>query len=253
MRVIVKTYPADMEYLTLYPIGDVHYGARECREKQFTDYIQRIKADDRAAVILLGDMVNNGIRSSITNVYEEKCTPGQQKRDMTEMLRPIGDKVICAVSGNHELRSARECDVDIMRDMCDAIGCGAAYTPDMAFLKVSVGRKSNRKPATYMFVVTHGAGGGVLLGSGVNKPDGMQIRVDGIDGSISGHVHKPMKIRSPRMVFDPRNNNVVLTDTVIFVCTSWLEYGGYAAQKMLPPVAFQPDTIRLDGREKCMT
>lgn len=242
-----------MDYLTLYPIGDVHYGARECREKQFTDYIQRIKVDDHAAVILLGDLINNSIRSSVANVYEEKYTPGQQKRDMIEMLRPIGDKVICAVEGNHERRSARECDVDITRDMCDAIGCGTAYAPDMAFLKVSVGRKHNGKPATYMFLVTHGAGGGVLLGSGVNKPDAMQVRIDGIDGSISGHTHKPMKVRSLRMVFDSRNNNVVLTDTMIFVCTSWLEYGGYAAQKMLPPTAFHPDTIRLDGREKVMT
>lgn len=170
---------------------------------------------------------------------------------MVELLRPIADKVACAVHGNHEYRTLRDCDVDIMRDICDELGIARVYAGDMGFLKLSVGSKpKNGKPCTYMFVVTHGCGGGALLGSGVNRPDAMQIRVDGVDGILTGHTHKPVKIPSARLAFDPRNNNILQTKTLIFVCTSWLDYGGYAAQKMLPPVAHHPDSIRLDGREK---
>lgn len=239
-----------MDYITLYVLGDIHYGARDCMVDNLRPYIAHIAQDEHAAVVLAGDLINNGVKSSKTNVYEETIMPGQQKRDMIELLRPVSDKIICAVAGNHERRTARESDVDLTYDMCCAWGVETSYTPDMAFLKISLGRKANNKPVTYMLLVTHGAGGGVLLGSGINKPDAMQIRVDGLDGIISGHTHKPAKVPSARLIFDPRNNNVIVTTSLIYVCTSWLDYGGYAAEKLMPPVAFHPDTIRIDGRVK---
>ena len=250
MQVIVKSFPQDTEYLRLYPIADVHYGAAECMEDKFRAYIQIIRDDPHAAVILAGDLVNNGIKSSVTAVYNEKYMPGQQKRDMIEILKPVADKIICAVPGNHELRTLKEANVDITRDILEHLGCPSAYAPDMAFLKISLGCKANRKPCTYMFLVTHGSSGGVLLGSTLNKSDAMQIRVEGVDGIISGHTHKPTKTPSGRMIFDAHNNRVTITKTLIFVCTAWLDYGKYAARKMMPPTAVHPDTIVLDGREK---
>lgn len=251
LKVIARTYPKEWDYLTLYPIADIHLGAAECREKEFERYIDRIKQDDRAVVILAGDLINNGIKSSKTNVYDEIYSPKEQKRRMVEMLRPISNKIITAVTGNHERRSARESDVDITWDMCDALG--VEYGNDMAFVKLSVGEKPNRKPATYMICATHGAGGGALLGSGLNKSDAWQQSVEGLDILISGHVHKPSKTPSARIVFDPHNNNVIVRNTLIFVCTAWLLYGGYPTEKMMRPTAFSPDTIRLDGTAKGWT
>ena len=98
--------------------------------------------------------------------------------------------------------------------------------------------------------MAHGAGGGQLLGSGLNKPDSFQMAVEGVDGIISGHTHKPMKVASARFVFDPHNNTVRRENTLIFVCTSWLGPGGYSEQMLLKPVAFKPDTIMLDGTKK---
>jgi len=52
LKVITKTFPKDLDYLTLYPIGDVHFGAQECMEKEFVQYIKAIEADEHAAVVL---------------------------------------------------------------------------------------------------------------------------------------------------------------------------------------------------------
>lgn len=251
MKVIVKRYQEDMKTLTLYPISDVHLGAAECMEKEFYQYVKAIAVDDTAAVILAGDLCNNGIKSSVTNVYDEVYSPREQKHMMADMLRPIKEKIICAVRGNHCYRTTRETSIDIMEDICRELAIEDVYAQDMGFLKISLGRKiENSKPATYMFCVAHGAGGGQLLGSGANKPDAFQMAVEGVDGIITGHTHKPMKVPSGRFVFDARNNVVKRENTLIFVCTSWLAPGGYPEQKLLKPVAFKPDTIVLSGERK---
>lgn len=251
MKVICQKYPADLDYLTLYPIGDVHYGAKECMEDEFKRYLLRIASDERAAVIILGDMLNNGIKSSVTNCYEEKYTPREQKIGMVNMLETVRDKIICGVRGNHERRSAKDVDVDLMEDMFRELQIASVYAKDMGILKISLGAKDkNGKPATYSFCVTHGSGGGQLLGSGLNRPDSFEAIVENIDGILSGHTHKPMKVPSGRLVFDPHNDNVIHKNTLIFVCTAWLSYGGYPECGMMKPVAFRPDTIRLDGRVK---
>ncbi len=80
MRVITASFPKEWDHMTLYPIADVHYGARECMEREFQVYLQKIQADPLAGVLLAGDLIDNGIRSSVTNVYEQKYTPHQQKK-----------------------------------------------------------------------------------------------------------------------------------------------------------------------------
>lgn len=251
IKVITKEYPRDMDYLTLYPIGDVHWGAAECMEKEFQSYLKLIEADDHAAVITLGDLINNGVKSSVTNCYAEKYRPREQKSMMIDLLSPIRDKIICGVRGNHEYRTVKDADQDVMLDIFTALSIQkTAYASDLGLVKISVGEKHNRKPATYMFGAMHGSGGGTLLGSGLNKSDSMQMCIEGIDGMLSGHTHKPAKVPSARLVFDSHNNNVIRTKTLNFICTSWLNYGGYPERMMLRPTAFAPDTIRLDGRKK---
>lgn len=250
MKVIVKEYPKDMPFLTLYPIADVHWGAAECMETEFERYIQHIKDDPTAAVILAGDLINNGIKSSVTNVYEEKYTPHHQKKAMIRLLEPIRDKIIAGVTGNHEYRCVKETSTDVTEDIFDKLDISDAYAFDAAFVKVSFGRKRNGKPAAYMIYVSHGSSGGALLGSGLSRQDGYQMAIEGVDISISGHTHRPSKTPSSRLVFDPHNNRVTRRNTLIFVCTSWLDYGGYPVRGQLKPTAFYPDTITLYGERK---
>jgi predicted phosphodiesterase len=250
LRVITKTYPKDTEYITLYPISDVHWGAAECMELEFQAYLRQIQDDPTAAVLLAGDLLNNGIKSSKTDVYKEKYPPDVQKEMMIDLLEPIKDKIIAGVAGNHEYRTVKESCQDVMKDIFMALQIKDRYTPDAAFVKISLGEKPNKKPATYMIYLTHGNGGGAALGSGISRQDNYQISIEGVDISISGHTHKPAKVPSARLVFDSRNNNIIRSNTLIFVCTAWLDYGGYPVRAQMRPTAFYPDDIRLDGRSK---
>lgn len=250
LKVITRQYPRETEYLTLYPIADVHWGAAECMEREFQAYIKKIQEDPYAGVVLAGDLINNGIKSSVTNVYDEKYTPHQQKKDMIAMLEPIRCKIIAGVHGNHCYRTIKETSNDVMDDIFDRLGICDCYAGDAAFVKISLGYQANGKPATYMIYLSHGSGGGALLGSGVSRQDAYQMSIEGVDISVTGHTHKPAKVPSSRMIFDPRNNKIIRSNTLIFVCTAWLDCGGYPERKQMRPTAFYPDTIRLDGRKK---
>jgi predicted phosphodiesterase len=255
LKVITRQYPRETEYLTLYPIADVHWGAAECMEREFHAYLRKIQEDESAAVLLAGDLINNGIKSSVTSVYEEKYTPHQQKKDMIELLEPIKHKIVAGVRGNHEYRCVKETSTDIMDDIFSRLGIGDAYAGDAGFIKISLGEKrgcksGNGNPVTYMIYLAHGSGGGSLLGSGLSRQDGYHMAIEGVDISVTGHTHKPTKTPSARMVFDPRNNKIAKSNTLIFVCTSWLDYAGYPERAQMRPTAFYPDTIRLDGTKK---
>ena len=250
MKVIARQYAQDLPYLTLYPISDVHWGAGECMEQEFRAYLKRIEADPFAAVLLAGDLINNGLKSSVTNVYEEKYTPHQQKKDMIALLEPIRDKIVAGVTGNHEYRTTKETSTDVMEDIFDRLGISDRYAGDAGCIKISLGRRKNGKPVTYMIYLCHGSGGGALLGSGLSRQDGYHMAIEGVDISITGHTHRPTKTPSARLVLDPRNNKVLKSNTLIFVCTAWLDYAGYPERGQLKPTAFYPDTIRLDGTKK---
>mgnify|MGYP001013362961 FL=1 len=101
-----------------------------------------------------------------------------------------------------------------------------------------------------MIYLNHGNGGGASLGAGISRQDGYQLSIEGVDISVSGHTHKPAKVPSGRLVFDPRNNKITRSNTLIFVCTAWLDYAGYPDRGQMRATAFYPDTIRLDGTEK---
>jgi len=251
LKVIVKEYSRDMPYLTLYPISDVHLGAAECMEKEFKEHLKQIESDPFATVLLAGDLLNNGIKSSKTDVYKEKYPPDVQKEMLIKLLEPIKDKIVAGVSGNHEYRTVKESCQDVMKDVFMALQIRERYTPAAAFVKISLGeKKKNRKPATYMIYLSHGCGGGSTLGAGISRQDSYQAIIEGVDISITGHTHKPTKTPSARLVFDPRNNNIIQKNTLIFVCTAWLDYGGYPVRGQMRPAAFHPDTIRLDGAVK---
>ena len=56
---------------------------------------------------------------------------------------------------------------------------------------------------------------------------------------------QPSKIK-----VDPYNNKVTMKPFKVVSATSWLEYGGYAAQKMLLPSSHVLQVIELAGDKK---
>ena len=246
--------------ITIIPIADVHLGAKECREDTFRRFVQSVKDTPNVFVILGGDLINNSTRSSIGSPFNE-VPPHIQKREMTKILEPIADRILCAVSGNHERRSKKDADDDATYDILCKIDREAVYREDIAFLKLQLGEQNtsggSRSNAelrpTYSIVVTHGSGGGYLPGAAVNRGQRYGYIFDGMDLLVLAHTHVPNISKYRKIKIDTRNNKITTDDFKVVISTSWLEYSGYPVQKMLYPASFAEQSIILSGRGKRIT
>ena len=242
--VITRRFP-ERDDIRIYGIYDVHKGAKEHLQKAFTEFIVSILRDPNAYVILGGDLINNALKNSLSNVYEETMRPREQKRVMTELLRPLAeaDRVIACVPGNHERRSMKEADDDPTYDICAKLDIEDLYRPNMAFIKLQFGKQNGdgKKNPTYRILAHHGSGGGALTGGQVNRSERFAATVDGIDLFMVGHSHKPYVTAPSKIVFDPYWDRVSVKPYRVCSFASWLAYGGYAATKMLPPTATADD------------
>lgn len=246
--------------ITIVPIYDVHLGSQECREQDFIQFIDSIKDKPNVYVILGGDLIDNGTRNSVTNVFRATMMPSQQKKEMAKILAPIRDKILCSVSGNHERRSGKDADDDPCYDIMAKLDIEHLHRENMAFVKLMLGKQTSGngernagkyRPA-YTFCVTHGAGGGMLPGGTINRNERMGYALDGVDALIVGHSHKPMISQPGKIVVDNRNNQVTVKPFKVIVATSWLDYGDYAMQKMLLPSSHALQTIHLSANKKEM-
>ena len=246
--------------VTIIPIADVHLGAAECMEQEFMAFVDTVAETPNTFVILCGDLLNNAVKNSVSNIYKEQYMPSHQKRMMARMLEPIRDKILCSVEGNHERRSSKDVDDSPVYDIMAKLDIEDRHRENIAFLKLQLGKKEtsngNRYPGsyrpTYVFAVTHGAGGGMLTGSGVNRAERFGFALDGVDALILGHTHKPYLTQPGKIVVDPRNDKVSVKPFRVISVTSWLEYSDYAAQKLLLPTTHALQTIRLSGTKKEM-
>ena len=250
-EIITHHFPENRDIL-LFPISDVHLGASEHMEKEWADFCRQIEETPNAYIVLGGDLINNATRNSVSNVFEETMRPREQKKVIAEMLTPIRDRILCAVSGNHERRSGKDADDDPTYDIMCKLDIEHLYRENMAFVKIRIGKKDGdgTKNPTYMLTVTHGAGGGILTGGAVNRNERFGYVVDGMDCLIVGHTHKPFVTQPSKIKIDPFNNKVDIKPFKVVSSSSWLNYGGYAAQKMLLPSSHAPQTITLCGNRK---
>lgn len=243
--------------ITIYPISDVHLGSLEHNAAEWEKFMNRVLGEPNSYVMLLGDLMNNATRSSVSNVFDDVLRPREQKERLVNYLLPIKNKIICAVSGNHERRSGKDADNDPMYDIMCKLDLEHLYRQNIAFVKIALGpkkEKGHRQGKTYTFAVTHGAGGGIFTGASVNRNERFGYTIDNLDCLIVGHTHKGVISKPAKIVIDPRNDTVTIKPFTVITSQSWLSYGGYAVQKMLLPAsnasADNGQKILLDAKNK---
>ena len=252
------THYLGTEDITVIPVSDVHLGAAECMEREWMDFISMVANTPNVYITLGGDLLNNATKSSVSNVYDEVYRPSEAKRMMAKMLEPVRDRILCAVGGNHERRSSKDVDDDITYDIMAKLDIENLYRENIAFVKIQLGEKEREngirttswQRPTYSLVVTHGAGGGALTGSAVNRNERYGYVMDGVDALIVGHTHKPFTTQPGKILVDTRNEKVSIRPFKVISSTSWLDYSGYAAQKMLLPTTHCLHTLGLSARKK---
>ena len=224
--------------LVLVPLADAHFGSQEFNEVLWHRTIQRIQDDPHCFAVLVGDLIDNGLKNSLTNVYEATCSPHEQKEWLYSELLPIRAKLLGAVGGNHERRSIKEADADPLYDVLIRLGKEDIYRQNICFMQIKLtyefGGKDKQRQ-TYSFAITHGHGGGQYIGSSANRVQNYANAIEGIDCMITGHTHKPVSFPVAKLLF--HEGKVMRRQFAVAVASSFLDYGGYPIQKLLPPTA----------------
>lgn len=240
-QLIRSTFP-DKLFLNIYPLGDVHIGSKEFDLDLFKQWIEMVKSDPNGAVVIIGDMMNMGLRNSKSNVYEETLSPLQQKELCFELLNPIADKIIAGCSGNHEYRAVKEVGTNPLYDVFCRMRIEDRYRENVCFIKLTVG-KQGKNPNTYGVVLTHG--------STKNRDEKWTYSVDGCDCFISGHTHLGTHQPLSKIRMDLTHDKVKSVDYQHIVVQPFQRYGGYAIRSKYMPVAVgQFQCITFNGNSK---
>lgn len=247
---IIIDFPKGQD-VHIKPLGDLHIGSRQFDEKRWNTWKESI---GNKKIVIVGDLINNGIKSSVSSTYEETMMPSAQKEWLYKELEPFADNIICGVGGNHEKRSKREVDMDPLYDVFCRLKIEDRYRQSMAFCFLRIGGANQnagwKYRPSYCMLVTHGNGGGQLIGSGLNRVERYGNVIEGLDLMITGHTHKPAMFPSGKLIMDPRNKVVLQRQFVSVVCSSMMEYGGYPMDKMLGPTGHADQEIILSGYMK---
>ena len=251
-KVIDWKFDNDIE---IYPIGDLHLGSIAHNEKEWVKFWQYIKSRPNAYLMLVGDLMNNDTRNSVGDIFHDDIlSPSEQRKLLANYLAPIRDRILCCVSGNHESRKDNKmADCSPMELVCERLDLEHIYRDNLAIVSIRLGKEDYKNEANrtvshykqqFVFVVTHGSGGGSLTGSGVNKAEKFSMAFDGVDCYIQGHTHKPFITRPSKVVINRRGLTTTIKPVTVITCCSWLDYSGYAIKgQYLPAETCHPQKI----------
>ena len=249
---IVRSINLDPEFreIILLPFSDLHDGAKEFDSQLFKKYRDFVLAEPNRFCVLNGDLADNAIKYSKSDIYTATLQPREQVLEIVDLLSPLAKdgRIWGSVKGNHCERTEREVGISLSEYIADKLGI-PYFGPEVLF-KVRFGKNKHWRNAYYTVYVTHGTGGGRTKGAKANNLDRLKDMVLA-DVYCMGHTHDQMILTGA--VFEPDKNMDRINEREIYFVNSgsFMKKGdGYAAMKNYPPQSRGCPAIIFDGYER---
>ncbi len=236
--VFIRDY-RDQASHRIYPIGDLHIGAKSFAEPALDEWFDYILGAQHTSMLNTGDNTNCALKDSVSDVYQERLTVQEARRLQTRKFAPLADAglIDAIIDGNHEMRVYRHTGDSPNAQVADALGLN--YAMSACIVRYLVGDQS------YDCYLRHGKGGGGTYGAAVNNLAKQEAIIDA-DFYVSGHTHT--QVAFPKNVFVPNGNGGFRRKKRLFVCSgSFLSYEDYAAEAGYAPAHIGAPRIYLDG------
>ena len=193
--------------LHLYFVGDIHAGSVACDIEQLDEDIAKIKRDKLARVVLMGDLGEFIKRSdkrfdpaSIWGWLNERSDMAEaQAQWVVDRFKPVREKIVCLLSGNHEdkIRLAREHDIH----QRIRIGLGVPSLGYYGMIRFSLKRVESAKDHRALDVACHhGMGAGTTDGAVLTTLHKLLAIYDA-DLVAMGHRHKRLHVEPEQIRF----------------------------------------------------
>jgi UDP-2,3-diacylglucosamine pyrophosphatase LpxH len=229
---VCRNFRTDLEFVKILGLADIHLGSKVCDEDLFADFVTYVLGEKDLYVILMGDLHESATRSSIgLGVYDESYGLPTQRRILRTTLAPLvkEDRVLGAITGNHEMRPQYSNNDNPMALLCEELDI--PYLGYQAFFKLAINDN------IYHLMAYHGSGGGRTKGSKVNTVTNLRQIAD-VDVYLMGHVHDQISVVDKSYYIDDEANTIMAKKHLYVVCGSFLTYfGGYAEMGGLIPSA----------------
>ena len=242
---IICNLPKELDYADIYFIHDVHFGSELFNEKEWKAMKNKIQSDDRAYVCWIGDLMENAIPNSKSDMFTQRYSPAEQKEWATQQLSDLRGKTLAVVPGNHEHnRTTKMCGLYPLYDCCLLAGIDDRYRNTIAFIDIGIGKnaKDPKKQTHYFGQIQHQAKDIKAVCSA--------DYTDGIDFFAYGHDHESKDKARAKLVFDAHNKMVYKRNVETINCGSFCEYGGYGAKTAYRPQSDKKYKLRIFGGKK---
>ena len=212
----------------LYIISDVHIGAHGFQNKAFHRYVETIKNDPLAVVIIIGDLIDNATQGSKGCMFSQRMMPQKQVETIIELLYPIKEKIIFFCIGNHEERTFRQTGSDPGYTMCLGLNCLDKYNFVHGFITITA------KGKQYKIYATHN------IGKSECKLKTMARAHPDCDLVIGAHVHTPKVVSVAQQLHSGKTKT-----TYAVTGKAWLEDESYSISAAYEPVSDVQPVIHL--------
>lgn len=106
----------------LMVLGDTHLGDPLCDIELLKRTITYVKDTPDCYVIVNGDMINNALKTSKSDIYNDIMSIEDQQEYLIELLNPIKDRILYMCSGNHEYRTHLAAGINPLKYVARELG-----------------------------------------------------------------------------------------------------------------------------------
>lgn len=241
--------------LTVYPFVCWHRGAENSNEEFIHEMIDQVKSDPNGKWIYMGDGGEVATKNSKGDVYSQLMSPQEQLNDLVKLLKPIRDKGLFLIKGNHGNRTYKESGLSFDESL--GLALQLPYLGTSAFWRLVVNR------SRYSIYTHHGSDSGATIASKVNAAKKAEAYITA-DAIITAHSHVAMElpVRASASVDEGtgsgrRKDPIVWTYTHNYIAGAAYDSrrGGYGEEKLYSPIlpvhmgiTFSGETERIDGK-----
>lgn len=191
------------ETLNIYFLGDIHEGNVNHAEDELKEAVKIIKNDPNGYWIGMGDYIeaitlddkkrfNPVTIAKKYGIEDLKDLPFKQCKAVFDKIRPIEDKCLALLIGNHEESYVKYNHSNVYDRFGEMFTTMPAMLGYVGFFRVGLIRQKNKDTANHVivFALNHGIGGGGFReGYPINKIHDV-FRWTDADINIMGHIHQ---------------------------------------------------------------
>jgi predicted phosphodiesterase len=244
-------------WIKIYAIGDIHAGSIHTAEAKIKNEIESIRGERNSYIVGIGDLVDCIIKddprfdmSGLAPWVLKDNIIDSQREWIVELFKPVKDKIITLLSGNHEENIHLRYQNDIMHNICNDLG--VPWGGYSCFIDLLLKPKGGTQSYRYTIHAFHGAGAAVTEGARLMR---LKRLIDSVEADIylMGHLHSMSSYLPEKLAL--RNHRIKSVHKIAVTTGSWLRSytqgmtPSYSEKKGYPPsqigapcILLHPDT-----------